>query len=384
MAPRPSPATDPIFLSRVAEATVRVGVLVVLVAWCVQIVWPFLVPLVWGVIIAIAAYPSYHWLEVALGGRRKLAATIFTLLALVLLIGPTILLAETLVGGVQTLAINMRDGTVAIPAPPEGVGQWPVIGQPLQRVWQLASVDLLEQAIGHMGPQLRAIARWLLSTAAGLSLGILQFVFAIIIAGVLLAQARPSHRAAYAVATRLAGERGAELADLAHMTIRSVTRGILGVALIQSLLAGLGFLAVGLPAAGFLALICLVLALVQSIAIVLVPTVIYVFATADPVAAGVYLIWSLFVLLIDNVLKPILLGRGVKAPMVVIFIGAIGGFLASGIIGLFVGAVVLAVGYQLFLSWLYQGQPLGEVHPESGLLPQKEVESQAGRDDKVR
>lgn len=363
MAPRPSPATDPVFLSRVAEATVRVGVLVVLVAWCLQIVWPFLVPLVWGVIIAIAAYPAYRWLQVALGGRRKLAATIFTLLALVLLIGPTILLAETLVGGTQELAINMRDGTVAIPAPPEGISQWPVIGQPLQRLWQLASVDL-EQALGHMGPQLRAFARWLLSAAAGVGLGILQFVFAIIIAGVLLAQARPGHRAAYAIAIRLAGERGAELADLAHMTIRSVTRGILGVALIQSLLAGLGFLAVGLPAAGFLALICLVLALVQSIVIVLVPTVIYVFATADPVVAGVFLIWSLFVGLIDNVLKPILLGRGVKAPMIVIFIGAIGGFLAFGIIGLFVGAVVLALGYELFLSWLHEGQPLGEEQVE--------------------
>ena len=381
MAPRPSPATDRVFLSRVAEATVRVGVLVVLVAWCLQIVWPFLVPLVWGVIIAIAAYPAYRWLQVALGGRRKLAATIFTLLALVLLIGPTILLAETLVGGTQELAIKMRDGTVAIPAPPEGVSRWPVIGQPLQRLWQLASVDL-EQALGHMGPQLRAFARWLLSAAAGVGLGILQFVFAIIIAGVLLAQARPGHRAAYAIAIRLAGERGAELADLAHMTIRSVTRGILGVALIQSLLAGLGFLAVGLPAAGFLALICLVLALVQSIVIVLVPTVIYVFATADPVVAGVFLIWSLFVGLIDNVLKPILLGRGVKAPMIVIFIGAIGGFLAFGIIGLFVGAVVLALGYELFLSWLHEGQPLGEEQVESGLLRQQAAGSEAGGDDR--
>jgi predicted PurR-regulated permease PerM len=115
-----------------------------------------------------------------------------------------------------------------------------------------------------------------------------------------------------------------------------------------------------LPAAGFLALICLVLALVQSIVIILIPTVIYVFATADPVIAVVFLIWSLFVGLIDNILKPILLGRGVKAPMIVIFIGAIGGFLASGVIGLFVGAVVLALGYELFLAWLYQGQPLEE------------------------
>jgi predicted PurR-regulated permease PerM len=362
--PRPSPATDPVFLSRIVEATVRVGVLVVLVAWCLQIVWPFLVPLIWGVIIAIAAYPAYHGLQVALGGRRTLAATIFTLLALGLLIGPTILLATTLIASAQELAIALRDRTFAVPVPPEGVGQWPVIGQPLERFWRLAVVNL-EQALGEIRPQLRAFASWLLSAVAGVGLGILQFVFAIITAGVLLTQAQPGRRVAYAIATRLAGERGAGLADLAHMTIRSVTRGILGVALIQALLAGLGFLAVGLPAAGFLALICLLLALVQSIVIVLIPTVVYVFATADPVVAVVFLIWSLFVGLIDNALKPILLGRGVKAPMIVIFLGAIGGFLASGVIGLFVGAVVLALGYELFLAWLYQGQPLGEEQGES-------------------
>jgi predicted PurR-regulated permease PerM len=366
--PQPSPANDPVFLSRIVEATVRVGVLVVLVAWCLQIVWPFVVPLIWGIIIAIAAHPIYHRLQVALGGRRKLAATIFTLLALILLIGPTILLAETLIVSAQELASDLRDGTVVIPVPPESIGQWPVIGQPLERFWRLASVNL-EQALGEIGPQLRALASWLLSTVAGVGLGILQFVFAIITAGVLLTQAQPGRRVADAIATRLAGDRGAELADLAHMTIRSVTRGILGVALIQALLAGLGFLAVGLPAAGFLALICLLLAMVQSILIVLLPTVIYVFATADPVVAAVFLIWSLFVGLIDNVLKPILLGRGVKAPMIVIFLGAIGGFLASGVIGLFVGAVVLALGYELFLAWLYPGQPLAEEQAKSWPSP---------------
>jgi predicted PurR-regulated permease PerM len=363
MEPRPSPATDPVFLSRIVEATVRVGVVVGLVAWCLLIIWPFLAPLIWGVIIAIAEYPAYLRLQMALGGRRKLAATLFTLLALVLLIGPTILLGETLIASAQELASDLREGTIVVPAPPEGIGQWPVIGRPLERYWQLASVNL-EQALGEIRPQLRIFARWLLSAAAGVGLGILQFVFAIIIAGVLLAQARSSRRGAYAVATRLAGERGTELADLAHMTIRSVTRGILGVALIQSLLAGLGFLAAGVPAAGFLALICLLLAVVQAIVIVLIPTVIYVFATADPAVAIVFLIWSLFVGLIDNVLKPLLLGRGVKAPMIIIFIGAIGGFLTFGIIGLFVGAVVLALGYELFLAWLHQGQPLADEQEE--------------------
>ncbi|MCB1766576.1 MAG: AI-2E family transporter, partial [Candidatus Competibacteraceae bacterium] len=136
--------------------------------------------------------------------------------------------------------------------------------------------------------------------------------------------------------------------------VRSVTRGILGVALIQALLAGLGFMVMGVPGAGLWALLCLLLSVVQiGVIFVNLPIVLYVFSTADPIPAVLFLIWSIFVTLIDNILKPIVLGQGVDVPMAVIFVGAIGGFLSSGIIGLFVGAVVLVLGYKLFLAWLY-------------------------------
>ena len=216
----------------------------------------------------------------------------------------------------------------------------------------MASVNLAA-ALGEIRPQVAAFGRWLLATVGELGLGTLQFVIAIIIAGVFLANAQGSGDAARAIATRLAGERGADYAELGQATVRSVARGILGVALIQSLLAGLGFLAVGVPGAGLLALVCLLLAVVQiGPIVVLIGTVIYVFSTADTFTAVIFLIWSIFVALIDNVLKPILLGRGVKVPMVVIFVGAIGGLLASGIIGLFVGSVVLALSFTLFKAWL--------------------------------
>ena len=238
------------------------------------------------------------------------------------------------------------------PPPPESIGSWPIVGEPLERFWRLASVNLAA-ALGEFKPQIAVVGQWLLSTVGELGLGILQFVVAIIIAGVLLANAQGGGQAARAIATRLAGERGADYAELVQATVRSVTRGILGVALIQSLLAGLGFLAVGVPGAGLLALVCLLLAVVQiGPAVVLIGTVIYVFSTADTFTAVIFLFWSIFVGLIDNVLKPVLLGRGVKVPMVVIFVGAIGGFLASGIIGLFVGAVVLALSFTLFKAWL--------------------------------
>jgi predicted PurR-regulated permease PerM len=207
-----------------------------------------------------------------------------------------------------------------------------------------------------MAPHLKEFGAWLLTRAAGTGAGILKFVISIIIAGVLLAQAGQGHRTAHALAARVAGQRGGELVDLAVATVRSVTQGILGVALIQSILSGLGCLVAGVPGAGLWALLVLLLAIVQLPSLlVLGPIIIYVFSTASTVTAVLFMVWSLLVGLSDNFLKPILLGRGVQVPMVVIFIGAIGGFITSGIIGLFVGATILTLGYKLFLAWLQDG-----------------------------
>lgn len=342
------------------ETPIRIGLVALLIAWCFQIVRPFIVPFVWGIIIAVTVHAGYRRLEAALGNRRTIAATLFTLLMLILLIGPTVMLAGTLVESAQGFAADLIDGTLSIPAPPVSVGSWPIIGEPLERFWRLASVNLAA-ALGEIRPQIAAFGRWLVAMVAELGLDILQFVLAIIIAGVFLANAQGGGQTARAIATRLAGERGADHAELGQATVRSVARGILGVALIQSLLAGVGFLAAGVPAAGLLALVCLLLAVAQiGPAVVLIGTVIYVFSTADTFTAVLFLIWSIFVGVIDNVLKPVLLGRGVRVPMVVIFVGAIGGFLASGIIGLFVGAVVLALSFTLFKAWLEEPLRPGE------------------------
>jgi predicted PurR-regulated permease PerM len=347
--------SDKEFLNRALEATIRIGLVVLLAAWCFQIVQHFVVPVIWGIIIAIATYPGYRWMRVWLGGRSGIAATLYTLLVLILLVVPAVLLSGTLVESAQSLATQLRAGTWAIPPPPEGVAKWPLIGEWLASFWGLASENL-GAALRMIEPQLKTVGTWLLSAAAGAGFGILQFAVAIIIAGVLLAHASGAHYAAHVIATRFAGERGAEIADLAEATVRSVARGILGVALIQTLLAGIGFLVAGVPGAGLWAMLCLLFAVVQiGISPIMVPIVIYVFSTADVVTAVLFLMWSVFVTLLDNILRPILLGRGVEVPMVVIFVGAIGGFLASGIIGLFVGSVVLVLGYKLFLAWLHEG-----------------------------
>lgn len=370
------PSDDKAFLNRAIETAIRIGLVAIIAVWCFQIVQPFIVPGVWGVIIAVAVYPGYRRLGTALGERHGLAATLFAVLMLVLLIIPAVLLTGTLVDGAQWLAEGLRTGTLSVPPPPESVSRWPLIGENLHRFWTEASQNL-EATLRTIGPQFKALGSWLLSAAAGAGLTILQFVLAVIIAAVLLAHASGSEHVAQVIAARLVGDRGVEFTHLAEATVRSVTRGILGVALIQSLLAGLGFLAAGVPGAGLWALFCLLLSVIQiGIFPVSIPILIYVFTTADTLTAVAFMIWILLVGALDNVLKPILLGRGVEVPMAVIFLGAIGGFLSSGIIGLFVGAVVLVLGYKLFLAWLNEDRPPAPA--EGGLEPPGRGEGDAG------
>jgi predicted PurR-regulated permease PerM len=360
---------DQLFLSRAVEATIRIGLLVALVAWCFAIVRPFVIPVAWAVIIATAVHPAYRRLRAASGERGRLAAALLTLLGLLVLIVPTLLLGETLVGGTQSLAAGLRDEAFAVPAPPESVREWPLVGEELYAYWAKASENL-GAALEALRPQLVAFGTWLLATVAGVGFALLQFVLSILIAGVLLANDVGGSRVAHSISRRLAGERGAEFADLAGATVQSVAQGILGVALIQSFLAGLGFLVVGVPGAGLWALVGLLLCVVQiGLLPVALPIVIYVFWTSEPLVAVLFTVWTLLVSVLDNVLKPLILGRGVRVPTLVIFLGSIGGLLSAGIIGLFVGPVVLVLGYTLFRAWLEEAPPPSEeaeaVSPDS-------------------
>jgi len=221
----------------------------------------------------------------------------------------------------------------------------------LKNMWSMASTNLTG-LLKNFAPQIKAALPELLSASASVGLTVLQFILSILVAGVLLAKASGCASISHSLANRLFGNQGPEFEDLAGSTIRSVTNGILGVAVIQSVLAGLGFMIGGLPGAGLWTLLFLFAAVLQVGALVLIPAVIYMFAIASTTKAVLFLLWCIFVGLIDNVLKPLLLGRGVAVPIVVVFLGAIGGFLAVGTIGLFIGAIVLSVGYKLFLAWL--------------------------------
>lgn len=347
-------AYDKAQINRALEASIHIGLAILLVAACLLILLPFIPLIAWGIIIAVAAYPTFKKLEKLLGGRRVLAAVIFTLILLAVLILPVYLLADSLIGGVQAVTAHLKSGAAIIPPPPSSIAGWPLIGAPLTKMWLLASRDLTE-LLKEFAPQIKASLPGVLSATAGVGATVLQLLLSIVVSGVLLANAKAADELTRSLANRLFGERGLEFQELVESTIRSVTFGIIGVALIQSACATLGFLVVGLPTVGLWAVIFLIAAVLQVGVVALVPAVIYVFATASTTKAVIFLIWCVIVALMDNVLKPILLGRGVAVPIAVVFLGAIGGFVALGIIGLFVGAIVLSVGYKLFLAWLNGG-----------------------------
>ena len=337
------------------DLLIRIGLSFMLMVWCFEIIRPFVSPILWGVVISIGTYPVYQWLIKKTNLSNGLGASLFTLLMLILLITPTVILTGVLFEDAHRLSSNLESGTLNIPETPDVIGDLPLIGKKLDDFWTRVTEDP-KATLGKIEPHLKNFAEWLLKAATGAGLGMLMFVCSIIIAGVFIAKANVCNKAARMVFHRVAGEKGDEIAELSYNIVLSVIRGIVGIAFIQAMLAGLGFMAMGIPGAGFLFMICLMVAVVQiSIAFILIPISIYAFSFASTEAAIAFLIWNLVIGLMDNFLKPLLLGRGVDAPMLVVFLGAIGGLLLSGIIGLFIGPVVLVLGYKLFLRWLEQG-----------------------------
>lgn len=341
-------------VERAIEIAIRLSIIAAMIALCIWLIRPFLVAILWGVIIAIASWPGYRRLLRLLGQRRALASVAFTLLGLLLLILPILMLSGTVVEGVTSISSAVKHGELDVPPAPD-LSNIPLIGEDIESFWNQASNNL-EDAIKTIRPQLQMIGSRLLGFAANAGMGVVHLLAAIVIAAVLLARSEDSGRISRQLAERLAGEQGERFAGLAESVVRSVSRGILGIALIQALLGGVGMLIAGVPAAGLWALLIMILATIQIGAFpVLLIAAIYTFYKASLVTAILFAIWAAIVSSLDNLLKPLLLGRGVEVPMAVIFVGAIGGLINAGIIGLFIGPVILVLGYEILLAWLNRG-----------------------------
>lgn len=340
------------------EIAIRLTLIFLILAWCLKILTPFISLVAWGGIIAVALYKPFLSLTDKLGGRRKLAVTLIAVIGIAVILVPVISLSSSLVDGATKFGTDVSEGTIHVPAPPAYVEEWPIIGKKTFAVWTQASTNL--RALLEQYPsQLTAVGKKMISAAAGIGGAILQFIVSFIIAAVFLLSAESARGALSKLARRLSGDQGDELLDMSVATIRSVAVGVIGIAFIQALLGGLGMMFVGVPAAGLFAIVILVLAIAQLPPIlVLGPVAFYVFSAESTTVSVIFLVWSILVSFSDAILKPLFLGRGVDVPMLVILLGAIGGMITSGIVGLFVGAIVLALGYKLFQAWIEWGQPV--------------------------
>ena len=339
-------------IRKTAETAIRIALLFLLLYWCYTLIKPFLDILLWATIFAVALYPMFDWIKLKLGGRKTISAVIIVAVMLFILALPGFLFAKSLFEGVSFIKEKYEAAENIIPEASEKISELPVVGPFLYEKWNWFSHHAGE-SLKEYAPQIKRILVGIFSSVASAGAAFLKLIISIIISGVLLVSARKAGRFAHEVFIKIIGEKGQELATMAEKTIRTVVKGIVGVAFIQSILFGIGMIVAGVPAAGVWVILSLIFGIIQvGIFPVSIPVIIYVFATKSTGIAIIFLIWTAAVSLVDNILRPILLGQGAEVPMPVIFIGAIGGFIQSGLVGLFTGAIIFSVGYKLFLFWL--------------------------------
>jgi predicted PurR-regulated permease PerM len=341
--------------SRLLDVLIRAGLIAVLALLCYIVFAPFLTLMVWAVILAVTIYPLQQSLARRMGGKQGLAATIVIVVGSLLIIVPTALLMNSFGSSVQDFVYSVQQNTLQIPTPRESVRDWPFVGQKIYDFWSRAHTDL-PGLVDSMQPKIGELARKALAIVASIGIGLLQFLASFIIAGILMAYGQAGSRGSRSIFERIVGkEKGEALRRLSTATIRAVAQGVIGIAFVQAILVGVALLIAGVPWAGVLAAITLVLSVAQIPAlIVIIPAIIYIWSSGG-YGTGSAITYTVILLLsgmADNVLKPLMLGRGVDAPMPVILLGALGGLATRGILGMFVGATLLALGYQIFMSWV--------------------------------
>jgi predicted PurR-regulated permease PerM len=351
----PDPQLERRLSGRLLDVLIRAGLVFALAALCYRIFSPFLSLMVWALILAVALFPIHQMLVRKLGGKQGLAATLLVLAGIVLIVVPTTVLMGALGDSVHDLVDRVRNNTLQIPAPKASVADWPVVGKKIHGVWSQAHANL-PAVVQSLQPKLGDLSRKALGMVASIGGAVLLFLASFIIAGIIMAFGQEGARSTRSIFDRIAGTgRGEEFAKLSTATIRAVAQGVLGVAFIQAIVVGLVMLIAGIPFTGVLAVIVLVLGIAQVPALlVTVPVIVYIWMSGDygTVAAVIYSVLLVVAGMLDNVLKPLLLGRGVDAPMVVILLGALGGLATHGVVGMFVGATLLALGYQIFMRWV--------------------------------
>ena len=354
-------------VGRLVEILLPLLLLAALIALCVQLLVPFIGLLLWTIILAVCFFPVHRRLT-AQGMSSRLSATLIGTALAALILVPTAIAAISAASSIPALISGLQNGDQKIPLPPERLQHLPVVGAKIHQAWAQASADLPAFAT-RFGPQLTSFSRWLLGVAGGMLAAILALLLAVIFAAITLAYSNSARAFISSIFARVTGSRtrGEHYISIIGATVRSVANGVIGVAFVQALLCGIGFFVIGVPGAGLLSLIAMVFGVLQiPVVIITLPAIIWAFSAETMTIAIIFTIWEIIAGLSDAALKPLMIGHGLEVPMPIILLGVIGGVIAYGLVGLFIGAVLLAVGYVLFREWA--DEPLPDATDHMGTL----------------
>jgi predicted PurR-regulated permease PerM len=344
---------------QIFEILMQLGLVFLILGFCFNLLAPFVTPILWAIIFAIILYPLFNGLQKKLKGKKSLAATLIVVSILGVVILPSISFFSMVTSGIMEVKTGIDEGTLVISKPGQTIKDWPVIGDKVYAFLDSASTNL-EATLVEYKEQIKEISTKVVGNIVNSIVTILQIVLSVIIAGVFMASSSSQNFATNFI-LRIAGDKGDEFLNLTVSTVRQVVKGVIGVAVIQTMIQAVGLFLCGVPFPGILTLLCLILSIIQIGPIIVnIGVIAYLFSTGDSSTAAIF--WTVYLILSglsDNVLKPLLLGKGALVPMLVIFIGVIGGFMMSGFVGLFVGPIVFSIGYKLFEAWM-EDKPEGE------------------------
>lgn len=336
------------------DQLIRVACLAAITYVSFRLLLPFFGILAWGFILAVAQYPLYLWLNAKMGNRPVLAASTITTISLVILVGTIIVLTNNTIVSLANITGKIRADQNLILLPSKAVEKWPFIGEYLYDTWSSLSSNISE--LLKYSNYLILGGSFLVKKMAIQGFDFILFIFSVIFSGYLMTQANHYMRFARKFAQRISPYQGAQLIHIIKKTIQNVSRGVIGIAILQALIFGLLLLIADVPGAGLICLLGLILCIIQvGLFVLIIPTIAWLLFTKSLIFAIVISILMLLVTLIDNVLKPIVLAHGLKTPMLVIFLGVLGGIFTYGLVGIFIGPIVLAVFYDLVYHWCEPG-----------------------------
>lgn len=342
---------NPYKSKQIFEVILQLGLVFLILGFCIKLLLPFMMPILWAIILAIVLYPGYDFLQKKLKGRKSLASFIITAALLIIIIAPTVLFVNSVTSNLTELKAGVENGTLKVATPSQNIKDWPVIGDKAYDFLYSLSTDLKTGVLEYK-EQIVELSKKLLGSVLSSTVALLQVILSVIIAGVLMVSTSAQNLATNFI-KRISGDSGDEFLDISVSTVYQVVKGILGVAIIQTLIQAVGLFGAGIPFAGVLTVVCLMLSIIQVGPIIInLGVIAYLFSLDNTTAAALWTVFFVLSGLSDNVLKPLLLGKGALVPMLVIFLGVIGGFMMSGFVGLFVGPIIFSIGYKLFAAWM--------------------------------